>query len=516
MSNNNNWTDGYVADLNYTIGYYRELSPSLLQYMLLLKGIAPPHALNEKFNYFEMGFGQGLSLNVNALTHPTGTFWGNDFNSEHVNFAEQLAKAGGTSVNLCDDSFEELLERTYPAFDYITLHGIWSWISETNKKAIVKFIRKNLKIGGAVYISYNALPGWATTMPLRQLMKYHEQASGEMGRTLEQRIREAMQFTRKLQASGAAYFKHSPTIEKSLEHMEKQPTSYLAHEYFNRDWTPMYFNEVAEYMAGAKLTFAASANLADHIPNMVVSPEMQAILDSIKQPEYRETVRDYMLNNTFRKDVFVRGARRITDEEATPILESMRFGLLVSPERTSYSFSTNARKIDLQKEIYEPIVDTLHKHGQPLTLKELKAHPVTGKLKPVFLQQALTLLASMGNLSIHSGEVASDKKTKSFNKRLAKLAETSDQIHFMVAGKAGVAVQMDRIEQLALQSANEGKTPEQTITKIWKLLKSANVRLIKDGKVLNDEKENTDHLTAIITKFYHDKLPILTAVGAST
>jgi len=42
-----------------------------------------------------------------------------------------------------------------PDFDYIGLHGIWSWISDENRQVIVDFIRKKLKVGGVLYISYN-------------------------------------------------------------------------------------------------------------------------------------------------------------------------------------------------------------------------------------------------------------------------------------------------------------------------------------------------------------------------
>lgn len=38
-----------------------------------------------------------------------------------------------------------------PEFDYLCLHGIWSWNSETNGVIIVDFIRRKLKVGGLLY-----------------------------------------------------------------------------------------------------------------------------------------------------------------------------------------------------------------------------------------------------------------------------------------------------------------------------------------------------------------------------
>ena len=66
------------------------------------------------------------------------------------------------SANLSDESFEEFCRRQdLPDFDFIGLHGIWSWVSDKNRQVIVDFIRRKLKVGGVVYVSYNTQPGWA-------------------------------------------------------------------------------------------------------------------------------------------------------------------------------------------------------------------------------------------------------------------------------------------------------------------------------------------------------------------
>ena len=45
--------------------------------------------------------------------------------------------------------------------------------------------------------------------------------------------------------------------------MMGQDRHYLAHEYFNRDWGPMSFSELAQWFAPAKLTYACSAHYLD-------------------------------------------------------------------------------------------------------------------------------------------------------------------------------------------------------------------------------------------------------------
>jgi hypothetical protein len=67
-----------------------------------------------------------------------------------------LAAASGADIRVLDASFEELAQRDdLPMFDVIVLHGIWSWVSEVNRRVIVKIARQRLAIGGILYISYN-------------------------------------------------------------------------------------------------------------------------------------------------------------------------------------------------------------------------------------------------------------------------------------------------------------------------------------------------------------------------
>ena len=164
------WSDGYVTSIDYTSGFYPGLSPLSQNFSLLLRGIAPVQ-LADGFSYCELGCGHGFSTTLLAAANPKGSFWGVDFNPAHVASAERLAAAARVeNVTFLEQSFAEVLTASMPRLDFIALHGVWSWISGENRRAIIDFINAKLKPGGVVYISYNALPGWAAHAPLRQLL----------------------------------------------------------------------------------------------------------------------------------------------------------------------------------------------------------------------------------------------------------------------------------------------------------------------------------------------------------
>ena len=216
------WTSGYVADLGYTHGFYRELTPELIRFVALAKGMQAGSSLT----YCELGCGQGFSANLIAASNPHIQVYATDFNPAQIAGARALAVDGGASnVHFFDHAFEQFGdEPSLPdQFDVIALHGIYSWISPENRQHIVDFVRRRLKVGGLLYISYNTLPGWAAAMPLRRLMVDHAGSNGPSA----PRIEAAIGFVDKVQAAQAAYFTQNPTVGPRFEKLKGMSRSLV-------------------------------------------------------------------------------------------------------------------------------------------------------------------------------------------------------------------------------------------------------------------------------------------------
>lgn len=302
------WTSGYVVDIDYTHGFYQELTPSLLAFLMLLQGIQPPDLGQEGLHYCELGCGQGFSANLLASANPHIQFHATDFNPGHIAGARALANSAKLpNVRFWDDSFADFLNRSdLPDFDFITLHGIYSWISVENRRAIVQFIAKRLKPGGIVYISYNAMPGWASMMPLRRLLVEHAESLGS-SRSLPSRIESSLDFAARLQSLNSVYFANHPKLTDRLARLKRKNPNYLAHEYFNRDLTPFYFMDVAQELSEAKLTWVGPANAMETIDLLHLTQEQRQFLSEIDNPDLRQTVRDHIVDQQFRRDIFVKG-----------------------------------------------------------------------------------------------------------------------------------------------------------------------------------------------------------------
>jgi hypothetical protein len=112
------WTSGYVADLGYTFGYYPELNPLRSRLLLLHARLALP----KLGTACELGFGQGVSVNVHAAASTT-RWYGTDFNPAQASFASWPPAM--PTAPAYDQSFAEFCTRDdLPDFDFIAVHGI--------------------------------------------------------------------------------------------------------------------------------------------------------------------------------------------------------------------------------------------------------------------------------------------------------------------------------------------------------------------------------------------------------
>ncbi len=290
---------GYVTDVGYTCGYHATLNPLSTRLAFLRAGLAPPRIANA----CELGFGQGVSLAVHAAAS-TVRWWGVDLLPGHVRFAQSLLDAAGADAALFEATFEEFAARDdLPLFDFIGLHGVLSWVSAENRACIAGFLRDRLAPGGVVYAGYNALPGWAELVPLRQIMTAHAALSS--GNTVA-RIEAALDFTERLLDVNPRGARSTPGLAERFARLRHADRRYLAHEYFNRDWQPLGFAEVSALMSTAGLRYACPAQLRDHLDELNLTDEQRQLLARIEDPSFRETVRDYVTNAAVRRDYWVR------------------------------------------------------------------------------------------------------------------------------------------------------------------------------------------------------------------
>ncbi len=380
---------------------------------------------------------------------------------------------------------------------------------------MVDFIKRKLKVGGVLYISYNTYPGWASFAPMRHLMTQHAAILGAEGRGIVSRIDGALEFAEKLIDTNPLFGRATPQVADRVKKIKEQNRHYLAHEYFNRDWHPMHFATMADWLAPAKVQFACSANYFDHIESINLSAEQQVLLKDIPDLMFRQSVRDFMVNQQFRKDYWVKGARQANKLEQAEALSQLRVLLTTPRDQVSLKVTGSLGEATMTESIYAPILDQLADH-KAKTLGQLEQALITQGIRMPQLLEATLLLSGAGHLAAVQDEETTKKAKRhsdALNTHLMALTRASNDIAFLASPVSGGGINVNRFEQLFLLARSQGhKTPESWAQYVWNLLTLQGQKLVKEGKTIDTPEENLGELARQANEFSEKRLPVMTAL----
>lgn len=497
------WSEGYLTEIDYIYDYQPQLHPSRFIIPFLMAGIAPPQIKKA----CELGFGHGLSLNVHAAASNI-EWWGTDFNPNHVLSARHLSEQSGANPHIYHQSFAEFLANPeVPNFDFIALHGIWSWVNRENQDIIVDFIRKKLNVGGVVYISYNVLPGWNAKAPIRQLITQYSKILGTTNQPREEHLNEALGFVRNLLPLTPEFTAQTPGSEAFLNSLNSKDPHYLVHEYLNDIWQPSYFYEIHEQLCEAKLNYACSGNYLDDYLTLL-SPEQQAVLDQIHNLPFAQTVKDFMRCTQFRRDYWIKGGRKLSPTEQAEIWNGLSVLLIHHPQKIE---RTVRGSVTFNEEVLSPLLELLsdyrvHNIG---TIVKLLGE----KIKAPTLYHCLALL--------HAKDIiapATDKPNPSIAKLNAYLLHKSreeNSLNYLISPITGSAYRVERIIRLFILAYKQGETDAASIsTFTWEALKRTQNHLIdENGEIISSDEGNLKKLLGIAKQFLQEDMEIFKALG---
>ena len=192
-------------------------------------------------------------------------------------------------------------------------------------------------------------------------------------------------------------------------------------------------------MDSAKLTYACSAHYLDHLDVVNLTDEKQAFLKEIHDPIFKQTVRDFMVNQQFRKDYWVKGARTLTPLEQAEQLREQRFVMSAHRPDVSLKVSGSLGEATLTESIYAPVLD-LMSDFKVRTLAQMEQLVKDKAINFGQLSQAVLVLCGNGTLSAVQGDTAvskAKKHTDKLNTHLMLKARSSNDISFLASPVTG-------------------------------------------------------------------------------
>ncbi len=286
-----------------------------------------PFVPHYRCRVLEIGCGEGVNLMSMAVAAPQSEFVGIDLAGTAIARARETAAGAG----LANVTFEarNLLEAgaDLGAFDYVVGHGLYAWVPQPVRAAVMRLIGTSLGPEGLAYLGYNAYPGCRVSEVLRDLLldatrgledprEKLEAAHGALRRNIEL-------------WSETDPFQHALIVE-ARDTLTRRP-EVLFHDELGDAYEPQLLGTVVAAARGEGLEYLCDASPSCNAEALRPTARFDRARSEARGDFARfEQLRDFAEARRFHRSIFCRAGREI-DRRAVP---ARLRGLWVSAEMT--------------------------------------------------------------------------------------------------------------------------------------------------------------------------------------
>lgn len=321
-TNTNDVQQTIYSELGYKSMPFPYTTPATLEAYAALVGVSAPNPKTARV--LELGATYGGNIISQALFNPDATFVGIELSQEQVEKGnEVIANAGLTNVSLIQSDIASIGSEI-GTFDYIIAHGVYSWVDDSVKDALLRLIDEHLAEDGIAYISYNTYPGWHTMEEVRQLMMFSNRDKAQFnhkekvlhGKTIGSIV-------------GSQILKYDNLKERNskflgaLRSVMQKDEYYVGHDHLEPNNDPVYFYQFNDHLEAHNLAYLCDADLTLSMvrsfdADIADTLDKLALNDHVAQEQYL----DFMLDTTFRKSIICKAkhAESVTYDMGNPEL----------------------------------------------------------------------------------------------------------------------------------------------------------------------------------------------------
>ncbi len=339
-------TDQLRADYDaapYTSDAFPQSAPGRLQAVAHLFGLRTPPSSTSRV--LEIGCAAGGNVLPFAAAHPAAHVVGIDLSPVQIERARDNAAALGLdNLEFMAADIAEMDMSTLGQFDFVVAHGVYSWVPDATRDAVLSAIRSCLSPDGVSYISYNTYPGWKTKEVVRDAMLLATGAS-----QTAQKAADAREFVDVLSTVAPTDGVLARVLAEFRARDADFGDSYLLHDELEAFNAPCYFYEMLARARGHGLEFLAEARPESMFPGNH-GPQVAEYIDrkSHGAQVLVEQYLDFVTNRAFRESLFTHAenASRIRYDMAPSRLRALHVAAWSPPVE-------GATRMDHSRQEYE-------------------------------------------------------------------------------------------------------------------------------------------------------------------
>lgn len=321
-TNTNDVQQTIYSELGYKSMPFPYTTPATLEAYAALVGISAPTPKTARV--LELGATYGGNIISQALFNPDATFVGLELSQEQVEKGnEVIANAGLTNVSLIQSDIASIGSEI-GTFDYIIAHGVYSWVDDGVKDALLRLIDEHLAEDGIAYVSYNTYPGWHTMEEVRQLMMFSNRDKAQFnhkekvlhGKTIGSIVGSQILKYDNLKGRNSKFL-------GALRSVMQKDEYYVGHDHLEPNNDPVYFYQFNDHLAAHNLAYLCDADLTLSMvrsfdADIADTLDKLALNDHVAQEQYL----DFILDTTFRKSIICKAkhAESVTYDMGNPEL----------------------------------------------------------------------------------------------------------------------------------------------------------------------------------------------------
>ena len=294
--------------------------PVFLQSVSTLLGLNVADSKNCSF--LELGSSFGGNMISQALFNPESKFVGIDLSEEQVKIGNEIIEyIGLDNIKLYAKNILDI-DEDFGKFDYITTHGVYSWVPDNVKDKILEIFKNNLNENGIGYVSYNTYPGWKKGSLLREMMVYANKYYENL--PLIEKVERSKAIINEiidLSLTTADSIEDKKSFKFFTDKVFEKDNYYLAHEYLETFNDPLYLHEFVDRVRNKGLEYVSDVNLSLSF----ISQYSEDFIKKIKELTLgdriiKEQCIDYIFYTNFRKSLVCKGenSKIINTTESIP------------------------------------------------------------------------------------------------------------------------------------------------------------------------------------------------------
>jgi methyltransferase-like protein/2-polyprenyl-3-methyl-5-hydroxy-6-metoxy-1,4-benzoquinol methylase len=291
-------------DLPYVSHPFPQTHPARLGAVARLFKLTAPDL--SRARVLELGCAAGGNLIPLAARNPDAYFLGIDLSQRQIEEGQQRIGALGLSnINLRRQSLTDLRSKD-GGFDYIICHGVYSWVPEQVRDAILRIARENLAPNGVAFISYNVQPGWRLRQTLRDALALHVGPHG----SLRERVARAREMLSFLEQNTPAETTWGRIFRAEAQSLRNADDSYIGHEFLEDCNEPCSFSEFMTSAGGRGLAYLGEATITSMMPENM-NPAAASLLRALAGDNQvsLEQHMDIFTGRTFRQTLLIHKER---------------------------------------------------------------------------------------------------------------------------------------------------------------------------------------------------------------